>query len=115
MSKRGKRPRNALPRRVRCRTAMPGLPCYIQLIGPHPAICRCSLGCHTTHRQPVAAMGLIMATIACKTVFVPPTHISRGHSVYANTVGFATFLGFFELSVRCAKISFRRGGYVYIS
>ena len=27
------------------------------------------------------------------------THISRGHSLYANMVGFATFLGFSELLV----------------
>ena len=43
-------------------------------------------------------------------------HISRGHLVCANTVGFGTFLGFCELLVQCTKISslfFGGGGYVY--
>ena len=37
-------------------------------------------------------------------------HISRGHSVCANTVGFATFPGFCDLLVQCAKISSLWGG-----
>ena len=42
------------------------------------------------------------------------TYISWAHLLYANAVGFATFLGFSELLVRCAKLSFRwGGGYVY--
>ena len=32
-------------------------------------------------------------------------HVSRGHSVRANTVGFGTFLGFRVLLVECAKIT----------
>ena len=39
--------------------------------------------------------------------------ISRGHSLCANTVGFGTFPGFYELLVQCAKISSRWEGYVY--
>ena len=37
-------------------------------------------------------------------------YISRGHSLCANTVGFGTFTGFFELLVQCAKIPSRGGG-----
>ena len=40
-------------------------------------------------------------------------HISRDHSECANTVGFDTFPGFYELLVQCAKISSRWGGGVY--
>ena len=34
------------------------------------------------------------------------THISRGHSLHANVVGFGTFPQFSEILVRCAEISF---------
>ena len=37
-------------------------------------------------------------------------YISRGHSEYANSVGFGTFPGFSDLLVRYAKISSRWGG-----
>ena len=40
-------------------------------------------------------------------------HISRGHSLCANTVGFDLFPGVFELFIRCAKISFPWWGYMY--
>ena len=43
----------------------------------------------------------------------PNPQICRGHSLCANTVGFGTFPGFYELLVQCAKISSRWGGYVY--
>ena len=36
-------------------------------------------------------------------------HISRGHSLCANAVGFE-IPGVFQLFIRCAKISFPRGG-----
>ena len=39
-----------------------------------------------------------------------PTHISRGHSLRANLVGFGIFPAVFELFVRCAKISLPLGG-----
>ena len=75
MSKKGKRPRS---------------PSYWRLVlhdhavlhpakrtRPHLAIRRDPLGCHIAQRQPMTAMGLVMAIITHRTVVVPPTHMQQ--------------------------------------